>query len=173
VSRRPNIPLLWTNEQRADTLAAYGNRSDVTPCLDRLAREATVFRHAYCASPVCTPARDIVRVWRRDDDADNDNRPEGKDAAWSRLGDRNTLERALRGESRRLVTSDRWKLILSDQGEGELYDLTADPLELNNRAADTAVAARRRDLESRLRAWQARMGDPWLARDPRLCASRE
>lgn len=119
------------------------------------------------------PARDIVLVWRRDDGADNDNRLEDKDAAWSRLGDRDTLERALRGESRRLVTSDRWKLILSDQGEGELYDLTADPLELNNRAADTAVAARRRDLESRLRAWQARMGDPWLARDPRLCASRE
>jgi arylsulfatase A-like enzyme len=58
--RPPNILLLWTDEQRADTLAAYGNRSGIMPCLDRFAREATVFDHAYCASPVCTPSRGSI-----------------------------------------------------------------------------------------------------------------
>ncbi len=59
-SERPNILLLWTDEQRADTLAAYGNRHGVTPCLDRFAREATVFEHAYCTAPLCTPSRGSV-----------------------------------------------------------------------------------------------------------------
>ncbi len=56
----PNILLLWTDEQRADTLACYGNDQVYAPHLNRLAAESFVFQHAYCTQPICTPSRASV-----------------------------------------------------------------------------------------------------------------
>jgi arylsulfatase A-like enzyme len=53
----PNLLFLFTDEQRADTLAAYGNMLIQMPNLDRLAARATVFERAYVTQPVCTPSR--------------------------------------------------------------------------------------------------------------------
>ena len=54
----PNILLILTDQQRADSLSCYGAASFThTPSLDRLAREGVCFERAYCANPVCTPAR--------------------------------------------------------------------------------------------------------------------
>ena len=54
---RPNILLIYTDQQRADTIHAAGNPVIKTPHLDRLAREGTLFRSSYTASPVCVSAR--------------------------------------------------------------------------------------------------------------------
>ena len=54
---RPNILLIFTDMQRADTIAALGNPVIRTPALDRLVREGTAFDSAYSPSPVCVPAR--------------------------------------------------------------------------------------------------------------------
>jgi N-sulfoglucosamine sulfohydrolase len=43
----------------------------------------------------------------------------------------------------------------------ELYDLTKDPHELHNIAADAASASILTELRSRLREWQAATSDPW------------
>jgi N-sulfoglucosamine sulfohydrolase len=43
----------------------------------------------------------------------------------------------------------------------ELYDLTTDPNELKNLAADPSHAKTLGDLRQRLRAWQAETNDPW------------
>lgn len=43
----------------------------------------------------------------------------------------------------------------------ELYDLTSDPNELKNLAADASHAKTLGELRSRLRAWQAETNDPW------------
>jgi len=56
-TRRPNILLLFTDQQRADTIGALGNPVIRTPHLDRLVREGTVFSRAYTPSPVCVAAR--------------------------------------------------------------------------------------------------------------------
>lgn len=58
--RPPNLILLWTDEQRADTLAAYGNRRISMPNLDAFAGQATVYERAWCTQSVCTPARASV-----------------------------------------------------------------------------------------------------------------
>lgn len=57
---KPNLLFLWTDEQRADTLAAYGNRRFRVPVLNRLAAESVVFERCYDTQPVCTPARSTV-----------------------------------------------------------------------------------------------------------------
>jgi arylsulfatase A-like enzyme len=62
--RRPNVLFLFTDDQRADTIAALGNRHIITPNLDRLARSSFVFNNAYCMgsnSPaVCLPSRNML-----------------------------------------------------------------------------------------------------------------
>ncbi|MDA0347902.1 MAG: hypothetical protein O3C20_10925 [Verrucomicrobia bacterium] len=40
---KPNILFIWTDQQRFDTLAAYGNHRIHAPHLNRLASESTVF----------------------------------------------------------------------------------------------------------------------------------
>lgn len=57
---RPNLLFIFTDEQRADTMAAYGNPRIHTPNLDRLAQTSTVFERAYVTQPVCTPSRSTI-----------------------------------------------------------------------------------------------------------------
>ncbi len=57
---KPNLLFLWTDQQRADTLAAYGNHTYRVPVLNRLAAESVVFDRCYVTQPVCTPNRSAV-----------------------------------------------------------------------------------------------------------------
>lgn len=54
---RPNIVLIYTDQQRWDTIAALGNSHIRTPNLDRLCRTGTAFDHAFVNCPVCMPSR--------------------------------------------------------------------------------------------------------------------
>ena len=58
--RKPNLLFIWTDEQRADTMAAYGNTKIHAPNLNKLAAESVVFERAYVTQPVCTPNRSAV-----------------------------------------------------------------------------------------------------------------
>ncbi|MEK7995669.1 MAG: sulfatase-like hydrolase/transferase, partial [Planctomycetota bacterium] len=57
---KPNLLFIWTDEQRADTMAAYGNNRIHTPNLNKLAAGSVVFKNAYVTQPVCTPNRSAV-----------------------------------------------------------------------------------------------------------------
>ena len=57
---KPNLLFLWTDEQRADTMAAYGNTRYRVPAMNRLAAQSVVFDRPYVAQPVCTPSRSCV-----------------------------------------------------------------------------------------------------------------
>ncbi|MCX7012727.1 MAG: sulfatase-like hydrolase/transferase, partial [Candidatus Sumerlaeota bacterium] len=48
------------DEQRADTMAVYGNTKIHAPNLNKFTDECVVFRNAYVAQPVCTPSRTCV-----------------------------------------------------------------------------------------------------------------
>lgn len=54
---KPNIVLIYTDQQRFDTIRALGADWMVTPNLDRLCEEGTAFVNATTPSPVCMPAR--------------------------------------------------------------------------------------------------------------------
>ena len=55
--KRNNVLMIFTDQQRADTIHALGNDKIVTPALDSIANEAVVFDRCYTPSPVCVPAR--------------------------------------------------------------------------------------------------------------------
>ena len=54
---RPNLLYIFTDQQRVDTLACYGNHQIETPALNGLAEDSFVFENAYVSQPVCSPAR--------------------------------------------------------------------------------------------------------------------
>ena len=55
--KRPNVVLLYTDQQRWDTIRAGGNPHIHTPNLDQLAEEGVLFENAFCNCPVCMPSR--------------------------------------------------------------------------------------------------------------------
>jgi arylsulfatase A-like enzyme len=63
-AKRPNVLFLFTDDQRADTIAALGNPVIQTPNLDRLAKSGFVFSNAYCMGStvpaVCLPSRTML-----------------------------------------------------------------------------------------------------------------
>ncbi len=58
--KTPNILFLVTDQQRRNSLGIYGNKYVSTPNLDALGAGATVYEHAYCNTPVCTPSRAAI-----------------------------------------------------------------------------------------------------------------
>jgi arylsulfatase A-like enzyme len=62
--KRPNVLILFADDQRADTIAAWGNQHIRTPNLDRLAARGTSFRNNYCfganSGAVCVPSRAML-----------------------------------------------------------------------------------------------------------------
>ncbi len=58
--RKPNLLFIFTDQQRADTLACYGNDWIQTPHLNALAEQSFVFDNAYVTQPICTPARSSI-----------------------------------------------------------------------------------------------------------------
>ncbi|MGC9454726.1 MAG: sulfatase family protein [Phycisphaerae bacterium] len=56
----PNLLFIFTDEQRYDTLRAYGNSRIHTPNLNRLAEQSCVIERAYVTQTVCTPSRSSI-----------------------------------------------------------------------------------------------------------------
>ena len=65
------------------------------------------------------------------------------------------------GRTQRMIRTDRWKLIHYPKiGRFQLFDLSADPHEVNDLAANSDHAAVVADLRAKLEAWQKDAGDP-------------
>ena len=65
---RPNLLLLFADDQRTDTIGAWGNPAIDTPHLDRLVAEGVSFHRAYClgssGGAVCVPSRAMLHTGR-------------------------------------------------------------------------------------------------------------
>lgn len=54
---QPHIILIMTDQQRGDAMGCMGNESVISPHLDDLASEGTLFMNGYSSCPSSTPAR--------------------------------------------------------------------------------------------------------------------
>lgn len=61
-TKRPNIVIFFTDQQRWDTLGCYGGPMGLTPNLDRFAASGVRFEHACTNQPVCAPARGVLQT---------------------------------------------------------------------------------------------------------------
>jgi len=57
---KPHIILIMTDQQRFDTIAAWGHDYMITPHMDRLVREGLSFRQAYCPGATCISSRAAI-----------------------------------------------------------------------------------------------------------------
>jgi arylsulfatase A-like enzyme len=60
VNTQPNILLILTDQQHADTIGALGQKHVQTPAIDELVHTGTSFTQSYCANPVCSPSRSSI-----------------------------------------------------------------------------------------------------------------
>ena len=61
MAKRKNVLLILSDQQRMDTISAYGmNGICKTPHIDQLAAEGMKFTNAYTPSAICAPARASV-----------------------------------------------------------------------------------------------------------------
>ena len=65
---RPNIVLIFADDQRVDTIGAWGNPGIRTPNMDRIAAQGVSFRRSYCMGSshgaVCAPSRAMLHTGR-------------------------------------------------------------------------------------------------------------
>jgi len=59
-ARNPNVVLVLVDDLGWADLGCYGSTFYETPEIDRFAEQAVLFRHAYAASPVCSPTRAAI-----------------------------------------------------------------------------------------------------------------
>ena len=60
---RPNILIIFTDDQGYGDMGCYGNKKNKTPRIDRLAKEGTRFTSFYAQS-VCGPSRSALLTGR-------------------------------------------------------------------------------------------------------------
>ena len=63
-ARRPNIILIFTDDQGTIDVNCYGSKDLYTSNLDRLAKEGTRFTQFYVGAPVCSPSRAALMTGR-------------------------------------------------------------------------------------------------------------
>jgi len=59
---KPNVIVFFTDQQRWDSSALYGNPLDLTPNYDRMALEGTHCYYGFTCQPVCGPARAVFQT---------------------------------------------------------------------------------------------------------------
>ncbi|MFA9396706.1 MAG: sulfatase [Clostridiaceae bacterium] len=55
--KRPNVLIIYTDQQRLDSIKCYGNNIAYTPNIDSLAKQGAKFDKYYVQNPVCMPSR--------------------------------------------------------------------------------------------------------------------
>ena len=64
LARRPNVLLIYTDDQGSVDVNCYGAKDLITPHMDSLAQRGVRFTQFYAAAPVCSPSRAALMTGR-------------------------------------------------------------------------------------------------------------
>ena len=104
LAEKPNILVIFTDDQGYADLGCFGNEKNKTPCMDRLASEGTRFTSFY-AQPVCGPSRSALLTGRYPD----------LSKGWKMPGDEITFAELLKPAGYQTVCIGKWDV--SDRKE--------------------------------------------------------
>ena len=57
MKKKPHVIFIMTDQHRGDALGCMGNKAVISPNLDKLAAEGTLFVNGYSSAPSSTPGR--------------------------------------------------------------------------------------------------------------------
>lgn len=60
INKKPNLLIVLSDQHSYDMVGAYGNNQIITPNLDKLAKEGTLFNNFYSNQAVCSPFRGML-----------------------------------------------------------------------------------------------------------------
>jgi arylsulfatase A-like enzyme len=133
-----NFIVFFTDQQRWDTVGAYGNPLGLTPNLDEIARRGTMFQRAFTPQPLCAPARAVMQTGRYPTATGcfRNGIPLPKDAA--------TIGRTFSNAGYATAYIGKWHLashdpVPHDEQAGYEYWLAASELEWTSHPYDTTV----------------------------------
>jgi arylsulfatase A-like enzyme len=118
--KKPNVVLIFVDNQPADMMGCYGNKEIHTPNLDNLAARGTLFQNAFCPNAMCSPCRASVltglmpsqhgvHTWL--DDYIMDQWPEN----WNALEEFETLPELLKGEGYKTSLIGKYHIGIPDK----------------------------------------------------------
>ncbi len=58
--KQPNVLVFLIEELDYETITIYGNKINITPNIDNLGEESTIYQNAYCSQPVSGPSRTSI-----------------------------------------------------------------------------------------------------------------
>lgn len=64
MTKRPNVIVFFTDQQRFDTTGVHGNPMGLTPNFDRIAQMGTHVANAFTCQPLCGPSRAALQTGR-------------------------------------------------------------------------------------------------------------
>lgn len=155
---KPNIIFFFPDQQRWDTLGCYGNPMNLTPNIDRMAREGVRFENAYSCQPVCGPARSCLQTgkyatetgcWRNEKPLPANEvtvakllKQSGYETAYIgkwHLAPKNPVEEEHRGGFTDYWLASNCLECTSEPYEGTLWDKDNNPVKFKNRYRADAI----------------------------------
>jgi len=107
--KKPNVIIIYSDDQGAIDLNCYGSKDLVTPNIDKLAKSGTMFTQFY-ASPVCSPSRASLLTGLTPQRAGlPGNASEANDAV-GMPGDRYTMAEMFKGAGYQTAHIGKWHL---------------------------------------------------------------
>lgn len=113
-SKRPNVIIIYSDDQGAADLGVYGSKDLITPYLDQLSVKGTRFLNFYAAAPVCSPSRASLLTGRYPQRAGLSNNARGDHGADGMPGAQYTMAEMFKDAGYKTAHIGKWHLGYSE-----------------------------------------------------------
>lgn len=110
LKKRPNVIIIYTDDQGYADLNIYGSKDLYTPNLDKLARSGVRFKQFYAASPICSPSRASLMTGRYPQRAQLPNMASSKKGDAGMPGSQFTLAEMFKRAGYSTIHIGKWHL---------------------------------------------------------------
>lgn len=111
---RPNVIVIYSDDQGAADLNIYGSKDLITPNLDRLAAKGVRFSNFYAAAPVCSPSRASLLTGRYPQRAGLDNNAPSQHGKDGMPGDQYTMAEMFKDAGYKTGHIGKWHIGYSE-----------------------------------------------------------
>ncbi|WP_447640802.1 MULTISPECIES: sulfatase family protein [Chitinophagaceae] len=115
--KRPNVIIIYTDDQGYADLNIYGSKDLVTPNMDNLARSGVRFTNFYSAAPICSPSRASLMTGRYPQRAQLPEMASSKEGVDGMPGSQYTLGELFKNAGYYTVHIGKWHLGYTEETE--------------------------------------------------------